>query len=67
VFHNNGYQMTTEEMRVSLDTNDAWGEKDILIQGGFGTIKGAGFRFLESGNKIVIGGPAAAVFTLRDR
>jgi len=56
VFHNNGYQMTTEEMRVSLDTNDAWGEKDILIQGGFGTIKGAGFRFLESGNKIVIGG-----------
>lgn len=66
VFHDKGYQMTTDEMQVNLSTNEAWGEKNVLIQGGFGTVRGAGFRFLDSGNTLVISGPAKAILSLHE-
>ena len=64
VFRDNGYQMTTDEAQVNLDTDDAWGDKTVLLQGGFGTIRGQGFRFLDSGHTIVIQGPVKAVLSL---
>jgi lipopolysaccharide export system protein LptC len=64
IFRDNGYQVTTDEAQVNLDTDDAWGDKPTLIQGGFGTIRGQGFRFLDSGHTIVIQGPAKAVLSL---
>jgi len=64
IFHDKGYQVTTNEAQVNLNNNDAWGDKDVLIQGGFGIIRGVGFRFLNSGHSIIVKGPAKAVLSL---
>jgi lipopolysaccharide export system protein LptC len=65
LFHDKGYQFTTDEAQVSLGDNDAWGEKPVLIQGDFGQIRGQGFRMLDSGTVMVIKGPATASLRLR--
>lgn len=64
LFHDKGYQVTTDEAQVNLNSDDAWGDKPVLIQGPFGTIRGVGFRFLDSGHTVVIKGPATAVLSL---
>ena len=64
IFHDKGYQVTTDEMQVNLNTDDAWSDKAVLIQGDFGTIRGVGFRFLDGGHTIVVNGPATAVLSL---
>jgi lipopolysaccharide export system protein LptC len=64
IFHDKGYQVTTDEAQINLDNNDAWGDKNVLIQGAFGTIRGKGFRFLDSGHTVVIKGPATALLSL---
>ncbi|MDD3029512.1 MAG: LPS export ABC transporter periplasmic protein LptC [Alphaproteobacteria bacterium] len=61
IFNNKGYQVTTEEAQINLNNNDAWGDKDVLIQGNFGTVRGEGFRFLDSGRTVIIEGPGKAV------
>jgi lipopolysaccharide export system protein LptC len=65
LYHDKGYQFTTDEAQVDLNENNAWGEKPVLIQGDFGTIRGQGFRLLDSGDVVVIKGPAKALLTLR--
>jgi lipopolysaccharide export system protein LptC len=67
VFHDKGYQITTDEAQVNLNNDDAWGDKAVLIQGGFGTIRGVGFRFLDSGHTIIVLGPATAVLSLHGK
>jgi lipopolysaccharide export system protein LptC len=64
IFHDKGYELTTDEAQVNLNNDDAWGDKPVLIQGSFGTIRGIGFRFLDSGHMIVVNGPAKAVLSL---
>jgi len=64
LFQDNGDQFTTDEAQIDLDNNNAWGEKPVLIQGSFGEIHGTGFRFLDSGNVMVVKGPAHAVLNL---
>lgn len=64
LFHDKGYQFTTDEAQVAIDDRYAWGEKPVLLQGGFGTIRGQGFRLLDSGNVMVVTGPAHAVLNL---
>ncbi|MDD3371231.1 MAG: LPS export ABC transporter periplasmic protein LptC [Alphaproteobacteria bacterium] len=61
IFHNKGYQFRTDEAQIDLNTSDAWGSKNVLIQGNFGTIRGKGFRFMDSGHTFVVDGPAKAV------
>ena len=64
VFHDKGYQFTTDEAQIDMAKELAWGEKPVLLQGSFGEIRGQGFRMLDSGNTIVIKGPAKAVLSL---
>jgi lipopolysaccharide export system protein LptC len=64
IFHNKGYQVTTDEAQVNLNNNDAWGDKNVLIQGSFGTVWGVGFRFLDSGHTVIVNGPAKAILSL---
>ena len=66
LFHDHGYQFTTNEAQVDIDNNLAWGEKPVVIQGGFGEIHGQGFRLLEDGNVMIVKGPARAILHLRD-
>jgi lipopolysaccharide export system protein LptC len=64
LFHDKGYQFTTDEAQVNIGDNYAWGEKPVLIQGDFGEIRGKGFRLLDNGNVMVVGGPAKAILNL---
>jgi lipopolysaccharide export system protein LptC len=64
IFHDKGYQVTTDEAQINLNNNDAWGDKDVLIQGAFGTVRGVGFRFLDSGHTVIVEGPAKAILSL---
>jgi lipopolysaccharide export system protein LptC len=64
IFHDNGSQFTTDEMHIDLNTNNAQGDKPILIQGGFGTIQGQAFRATDSGKAFIIKGPAKALLNL---
>jgi lipopolysaccharide export system protein LptC len=64
LFHDKGYQFTTDEAQVDIDGDYAWGEKPVLIQGDFGEIRGKGFRLLNSGNVMVVNGPASARLNL---
>jgi lipopolysaccharide export system protein LptC len=66
LFHDKGYQVTTDEAQVNLNNDDAWGDKPVLLQGNFGTIRGKGFRFLDSGHTVIIEGPATAVLSLHN-
>lgn len=65
LFHDQGYQFTTEEAQVDMKAYNAWGEKPVVIQGNFGEIHGKGFRLLDSGKVMVIKGPAKALLNLR--
>lgn len=64
LFHNEGYRFTTDEMNVDMNRAQAWGDKNVLFQGSFGEIRGAGFRVEDSGSLIVIKGPATAKLSL---
>ncbi|MDE2029208.1 MAG: LPS export ABC transporter periplasmic protein LptC [Alphaproteobacteria bacterium] len=66
IFHNKGYEFSTEEALVNLNNDEAWGDKPVLLQGGFGTVRGQGFRFLDSGKTVIIQGPAKATLYLHD-
>jgi lipopolysaccharide export system protein LptC len=65
LYHDKGYQFTTDEAQIDLNDNNAWGAKPVLIQGGFGEIRGQGFRMLDSGKVMVVNGPAHASLDLR--
>lgn len=65
IFHDKGFQFTTDELQANLDERMAWGEKPVLIQGDFGEVRGIGFRLLNSGKVIVVKGPATALLNLQ--
>lgn len=65
-FHDGGYQVQTDEAQFDIKNNLAWGQKPVLIHGGFGTIEGDGFHLLDKGKVVVITGHAKAVLNLRD-
>lgn len=64
-FHDQGYSFLSDEAYVDMEKKAAWGEKPVLIQGGFGEIRGSGFRFLDGGNALVVTGPATAKLDLQ--
>ena len=65
MFHDKGYQFTSDEAQVDINGNFAYGDKPVLIQGDFGEIRGQGFRLLDSGTTMIIKGPATARLSLR--
>jgi lipopolysaccharide export system protein LptC len=64
-FHNKGYEFTTDEAQINIGNHEAWGDKPVLLKGNMGTVRGRGFRFLDSGNTVVIEGPATALLNLQ--
>jgi lipopolysaccharide export system protein LptC len=59
--HDAGYQVVTEAARVKLRDHSAEGESPVAAQGPFGTLEGTGFVLTESGQVIVVTGPARLV------
>jgi len=67
LFHDKGYQFTTDEAQINISEDNAWGEKPVLIQGDFGEIRGHGFRALDAGKTFVVTGPAKAILNLHSK
>lgn len=59
-YHDQGYQVTTSEAQIDVGGFRGWGHQPILIQGPFGEVRGAGWRFLDRGQTLIIEGPATA-------
>jgi len=67
IFRNDGLQVTSDDVQINLNTHDIWSDKNVEIQWDEGNIQGKGFRFLNSGETIVIQGPARAILSLQAR
>lgn len=59
--HDAGYQVVTESARVKLREHSAEGQSAVAAQGPFGTLEGSGFELTDSGQVIVVTGPARLV------
>lgn len=66
-FHDKGYRIISDEMRVDMEKKAAWSEKPVLIQGSFGEIRGQGFRLLNAGEVFVVTGHATAKLDLQPK
>ncbi|MER2519946.1 MAG: LPS export ABC transporter periplasmic protein LptC [Bdellovibrionales bacterium] len=65
LFHDQGFQFTTNEAHIDMNDSSAWGEAPVMMQGQFGAITGKGFTLLDAGKVMVVKGPARAVLNLR--
>lgn len=58
LFHDAGYQLETEELRVNLDTQEAFSDQDVQAQGPEGTINSIGLEAYGVDNIVIFKGPA---------
>ena len=56
LFHDNGFEMRSEEANVDLQEGKAWGDLPVEGQGPAGTIKSRGFRVYDRGSRIFFTG-----------
>ncbi len=61
IFHDLGYQLETQELRIDLANSSAVSETDVYIQGPIGTIKAKGLNGDNMNGKLVFAGPAQMV------
>lgn len=56
MFRDDGYELKTEEMRVNIETGEAFGEKPIRGQGAMGSFLAQGFSIYDKGRRMVFTG-----------
>src|SRR4051812_40085280 len=61
LYHDQGYEFTTEAAEVDTAAGTAWGNARVTGQGPFGDLDAAGFRLADGGKTIVFSGPARLV------
>jgi lipopolysaccharide export system protein LptC len=58
VFHDDGYDFTTERAHVEFARNLIWGDRAVEGSGPKGEVQGRGFRIVNNGESIVFTGAA---------
>ncbi len=58
LFHDAGYQLETEELRVNLETQEAFSDQDVQAQGPEGIINAIGLEAYGTDNIVIFKGPA---------
>ncbi|MBI4183487.1 MAG: LPS export ABC transporter periplasmic protein LptC [Proteobacteria bacterium] len=58
LFHDQGYEITTERARVDLAAGTAVGDRPVRGHGPFGEFEAAGFYILDQGATVFLGGRA---------
>lgn len=58
-----GYTLTSDEMRINLNTSEAFSDKDVNVQGPDGTIDATGMEAFSGTGVLVFKGPAKMVLT----
>lgn len=61
IFHDDGYQMMTEELHLDLAKNFAWSDQDVYAQGPAGTINAKGLQANSDDGLLVFTGPAKLI------
>ncbi|TWB41785.1 LPS export ABC transporter periplasmic protein LptC [Nitrospirillum pindoramense] len=67
LFHDHGYEFTTDKAEVDTSKNIAWGNARVAGQGPFGDIDAGGFRMTDKGSTIVFTGKARLRLVEKDR
>jgi len=63
LFHDDGYQLESDEMRINLQTQESFSDKDVIAQGPQGTINAIGLEAYGADNKLIFKGPATMTLT----
>jgi lipopolysaccharide export system protein LptC len=66
LFHDRGFELRTQAVRVDLEAGVAQGSQTVEGQGPFGNLVAEGFEVLDRGARIVFTGRSRAVFYPRD-
>lgn len=56
LFHEQGYELHTEQATVDIKSNTAWGDSPIDGQGPQGHLEGEGFRISDKGERVLVTG-----------
>ncbi|WP_044564277.1 LPS export ABC transporter periplasmic protein LptC [Azospirillum sp. B4] len=67
LFHDHGYEFTTDKAEVDTSKNIAWGNARVAGQGPFGDIDAGGFRMTDKGSTIVFTGKARLRLVQKER
>lgn len=62
LYHDSGYEMTTEKMLVDIKDNRAWSDQPVHVQGPAGTLDATGLQTKGHEGLLVFTGPAKLVF-----
>jgi lipopolysaccharide export system protein LptC len=65
LFHDKGYEMTTERMLINLKTRKAISDRAVHGQGPAGTIDATGFQASGENNSLIFTGPVKLVLNRR--
>lgn len=66
LFHDAGYQLETEELRVNLTTQEAFSDQDVQAQGPEGVINAIGLEAYGNDNIVIFKGPATMLLNTSD-
>ena len=66
LFHDSGYQLETEELRVNMKVQEAFSDQDVTAQGPEGTINAIGLEANGNDNTLFFKGPAIMVLNVND-
>lgn len=58
-----GYKLVSDEMRINLNTSEAFSDRDVDVQGPDGTIRASGMEAFSDKGLLVFKGPATMVLT----
>ena len=58
-----GYELTSDEMRINLRTNEAFSDKDVDVQGPDATIDATGMEAFSNTGLLIFKGPAKMILT----
>ncbi len=61
LFHDQGFEVHGDDLRVDLQSGSAWSESPVDAQGPAGHITGAGLVYLDKGRQVVFVGPSRLV------
>ena len=61
LFHDTGYEISTEELTVDLETNFAEGHTPVAGHGPFGELRAQGLKLIDKGRIIYFTGPAELI------
>lgn len=63
IFHDQGYQLETEQLNIDIKENIAWSETDVYVQGPEGFLEAKGLQAEQNKGNLVFAGPAKLTLT----